>query len=161
MPGRRQAREAVLQLLYQHDANPDISQETARDMLDELIEPRVLREFGWRLYVETCARQTELDRQIQEVAHNWRLSRMGMTDRNVLRLGVCEMLALGTPGPVVLDECIELARQFGNAQSSQFVNGILDKLIPKAKDIDGVDPSEPEAITETPAPEEELPASVE
>jgi N utilization substance protein B len=58
---------------------------------------------------------------------------MAPTDRNVLRLGAFELLQTDTPYQVVLDEAIDLARKFGTAQSPQFVNGILDRLIPEAK----------------------------
>jgi N utilization substance protein B len=72
----------------------------------------------------------ELDRQIEATAQNWRLSRMAPTDRNVLRLGAFELLHTDTPHQVALDEAIELAKRYGTAQSGQFVNGILDRLVP-------------------------------
>lgn len=131
MPGRRQAREAALQLLFQRDLQPDVAQETARAMLEETLQNPDLRDFAWQLYVGTFAEQENIDRRIQDVAHNWRLSRMATTDRNILRMGVYELTFAGTPPAVVLDECIEIARTFGNAQSGPFVNGVLDKLIPE------------------------------
>jgi len=130
MARRRQARQAALQLLHQHDLNSEITPETAREMLDELLEVEDLRSFAWQLYVGTVGGRDEFDRQIQAVAENWKVSRMAVPDRNLLRLGIYEMTVIGTPAAVVLDECIELARLFGTAQSTQFVNGILDKLIP-------------------------------
>lgn len=130
MARRRQAREAALQLLYQRDLNPDTSQYVAKESLDELLPQQELREFAWQLYVGTLERQNEIDEKILAVAENWSLSRMAPTDRNVIRMGYYEMTAMGTPVPVVLDECIELARDFGNADSSSFVNGLLDKLLP-------------------------------
>ena len=66
-------------------------------------------------------------------AENWTMARMAPTDRNALRLGAFELLFTETPHRVVIDETIELARRFGTAQSPQFVNGILDKLIPPEK----------------------------
>jgi len=60
---------------------------------------------------------------------------MAVTDRNILRLGGYELLHTDTPSAVVIDEAVELAREFGSAQSSQFVNGILDKLIPRADNL--------------------------
>lgn len=147
MPGRRQAREAALQLLYQRDANPDIKPQVARDMLEELVNFQPLRDLAWQLYVGTASELPAIDKRLQDVAHNWRLSRMAMTDRNILRMGLYEMTTIGTPAAVVLDECIELARQYGNAQSGQFVNGILDKLMPGG--------SQPDLAAEEPA---EVPA---
>jgi N utilization substance protein B len=58
---------------------------------------------------------------------------MAVTDRNVLRLGTFELLHTETPYQVVIDEAVELARKFGSAQSPQFVNGLLDRLVPESK----------------------------
>ena len=130
MARRRQAREAALQLLFQRDLNPDTSQYVARESLDDLLPQQELREFAWQIYVGTVSRLEEIDTDIQAVAENWTLSRMAATDRNVIRMGHYEMSSMGTAAAVVLDECVELAREFGNVSSSSFVNGILDKLIP-------------------------------
>ena len=69
-----------------------------------------------------------LDAVLEESAAHWKLERMAMVDRNVLRLALFELLHSGTPSPVVLDEAIELAKQFGAADSGPFVNGILDAV---------------------------------
>ena len=65
---------------------------------------------------------------MEQTAANWSLKRMAATDRNVLRLGAYELLHTDTP-PGAIDEAVELAKRFGSAQSSQFVNGILDKVM--------------------------------
>ena len=122
MARRREAREAALQLLYQRDLNPDTSQYVAKESLDELLPKQELREFAWQLYVGTLERQSEIDEKILAVAENWSLSRMAPTDRNVIRMGYYEVTAMGTPVPVVLDECIELARDFGNADSLSLIH---------------------------------------
>ncbi|MDA0807159.1 MAG: transcription antitermination factor NusB [Planctomycetota bacterium] len=132
MARRRQARTAALQLLYQRDVNPEIDQHIAHEMLDELVETEDLREFAWQIYTGTLSIAEEVDRKIQAVSENWRVSRMSPTDRNIIRMGVYEMTMMGTAPAVVLDECIEIAREFGSVQSGQFVNGVLDKMIPEA-----------------------------
>ncbi len=132
MARRRQARTAALQLLYQRDVNPEIDQHVAHEMLDELVETEDLREFAWQIYTGTLSIAEEVDRKIQAVSENWRVSRMSPTDRNIIRMGVYEMTMMGTAPAVVLDECIEIAREFGSVQSGQFVNGVLDKMIPEA-----------------------------
>ena len=142
MARRRQAREAALQLRYQRDLNPDTSQYVAKESLDELLPKQELREFAWQLYVGTLEQQAEIDEKILAVAENWSLSRMAPTDRNVIRMGYYEVTAMGTPVPVVLDECIELARDFGNADSSSFVNGLLDKLVPNGGEVSAAEKSE-------------------
>lgn len=131
MARRRQAREAALQLLYQRDVNPEIDQHVAHEMLDDLVETEDLREFAWQLYSGTLSITDEVDQKIQAVSENWRVSRMSPTDRNIIRMGVYEMTMMGTAPAVVLDECIEIAKSFGSVQSGQFVNGVLDKMIPE------------------------------
>ena len=101
-------------------------------MLEELVPEPDLRELAWQLYTGTLAERDKIDQRIQSIAVNWRVSRMSSTDRNVIRMGVYEMTVMQTPAAVVLDECIEIAKFFGTAQSGQFVNGILDKLMPAA-----------------------------
>jgi len=130
MARRREARTAALQLLYQRDMNPDIDQHVAHEMLDDLVETEDLREFAWQIYAGTLSMRDEVDQKIQSVAQNWRVSRMSPTDRNIIRMGVYEMTMMGTAPAVVLDECIEIARLFGSPQSTTFVNGVLDKMIP-------------------------------
>lgn len=70
----------------------------------------------------------EIDRRIAEKSENWRLERMPAVDRNILRLAVYEMTGVGTPAPVVIDEALELARQFSGDESVSFINGVLDAV---------------------------------
>ena len=130
---RTKAREVAMQMLYQRDLNPDVSADTVRSMIaEELREPH-LQEFAWSLFAGTVEWKAQLDRQIEEIAANWQLSRMAPTDRNILRLGAFELLHTETPHRVAIDEAIEMAKKFGSMQSFQFVNGILDRLIPAEK----------------------------
>ncbi len=130
MTRRRYAREVTLQMLYQKDLNPDLDLETIRQMFNDKIHNQSLRTFAWSLFVGVIDRQSELDAQIESIAENWTLSRMAPTDRNVLRLSAFELLYSETPYQVVINEAVDLARHYGTAQSPQFVNGILDRLIP-------------------------------
>ena len=120
-------------MLFQVDLNPDVGGQTVRLQIAERLEDAELRDLAWRLFAGTMEWRGMLDERIQSVAENWTLARMAPTDRNVLRLGAFELLQTDTPYQVVLDEAIDLARKFGTAQSPQFVNGILDRLIPEAK----------------------------
>ena len=124
-------------MLYQIDVNPDVGVETVRQMIAEQLRPGPLRDFCWQLFIGVMEWKPQLDDRIMSVAENWALDRMAPTDRNVLRLGTYELLHTETPHRVVIDEAIELARKFGAAQSSQFVNGLLDQLIPADKKSDG------------------------
>ena len=100
-------------------------------MLEEELKHSDAREFAWQLYTGTLSVRDEIDEQLQSVADNWRVSRMALTDRNVLRMGAYEMTRMGTPAAIVLDECIEIAKAYGSEKSAEFVNGILDKLVPQ------------------------------
>lgn len=133
MARRSQAREVALQLLYRQDLNPASNAETTEEFLNERLSDTELREFSMRLFTGTLEWRNVLDARIQEVAANWSLKRMAPTDRNVLRLGAYELLYTDTPNRVAIDEALELAKKFGSEQSSQFVNGILDQLMPPEK----------------------------
>jgi N utilization substance protein B len=130
MSKRSKARQIVVQMLFQVDLNPDVTGRTVRDMMDERLSEHAMRDFAWRLFAGVMEHRPQLDEQIQNVAENWKLSRMAGTDRAVLRLGAFELQHTDTPVRVVIDEALELAKKFGSRQSSPFVNGILDRLIP-------------------------------
>ncbi|GAG23615.1 unnamed protein product, partial [marine sediment metagenome] len=100
---------------------------------DALLQRRLgseeLIEFARSLVAGARRNRKEIDQLIEESAENWSLQRMAATDRNLLRLGAYEVLYSDTPDRVAIDEAIELAKRFGSAQSAQFVNGILDRLM--------------------------------
>ncbi len=132
MAGRSEARRFALQMLYLLDQNPEADKDRVQIELRRQFIEEPLRQFTWSLISGVVAARDELDEIICRTATNWRLERMAPTDRNVLRMGLYEMTRMGTPAAVVIDESIEIAREFGTENSSSFVNGILDKLIPAA-----------------------------
>ena len=85
-------------------------------------------EFMETLVRGASERATEIDQRITQKSENWRLERMPVVDRNILRLAVFEMSEVGTPAPVVIDEALELARQFSGDESVSFINGVLDAV---------------------------------
>ena len=88
-----------------------------------------LREFAQRLVAGAIAQRRALDRWISGSAENWRLERMAVVDRNILRLAVYELLhERTTPPVVVIDEAVEVAKRFGSEDSGAFINGILDSI---------------------------------
>lgn len=130
MSRRSRAREVVLQVLYQDDLNPDSLHSVTDDFLtSRLLGDAELIAFARSLLAGVRSRRASLDTVLEEHTENWQLSRMAATDRNVLRLAAFEILHADTPGPVVIDEAVELARRFGTRQSSQFVNGVLDRVL--------------------------------
>lgn len=131
--GKRRARAAALQMLYQWEIGRTSAFEAiatywpAHDADNELGEP--LREFANDLVRGTIARVTEIDAILAAHAQNWRVERMAVIDRLVLRLAVYEFLAqLDTPPRVVINEALELARAYSGEEAVAFVNGILDSI---------------------------------
>ena len=98
-------------------------------LLENRLKEPELRDFAVSLVLGVLRNREELDALIAAKAENWSVSRMAATDRNILRLGAYEIRYTDTPPRVAVDEAVELAKRFGAANSSQFVNGILDKLI--------------------------------
>ena len=136
MSRRSRSREVALQVLYRDDLNPvDVAEEGAEERAaetDEFIERRLkeksLVAFAKSLVSGVRRNRGELDEILTKTAANWSLERMAVTDRNILRLGAFEILYGDTPNPVAINEAVELAKRYGNKQSAQFVNGVLDKL---------------------------------
>lgn len=130
MTRRTRAREIALQVLYQTEQNPGLdSTEVRRFVNRRLLDDRRLVEFAESLIAGVHLHQPKLDVLIADVAENWRLDRMAAIDRNILRLGAYEMLHCpDVPTKVAINEALELAKRYSTAQSSRFVNGILDRL---------------------------------
>ena len=131
--GRHRAREAALQMLYQCEVGKAGAQESiliywpAADAEAALAEP--LREFANRLVRGTVDRGAEIDAMLTTHAQNWRIERMNVIDRLVLRMAVFEMLTEPeTPSKVIINEAIELARSFSGDAAVGFVNGVLDAV---------------------------------
>ncbi|HKK52146.1 MAG TPA: transcription antitermination factor NusB, partial [Myxococcota bacterium] len=85
-------------------------------------------EFARELVRAVIARREEIDDRIGLHTRNWRISRMAVVDRNVLRLAVYELQHTDTPVAVVIDEAVDLARRFASDSSPPFVNGVLDAV---------------------------------
>lgn len=130
MGARRKARELALQMLYQQDMSgnaPDMIIDTFEDL--QKSKPNT-RDFATKIFRGTVDHLSEIDLMIQAQADNWRLSRMAVVDRNIIRMSIYEFLhETGTPKLVVIDEAIEIAKKFGTDKSSQFINGILDGIL--------------------------------
>ena len=139
MARRSRAREVALQALFQEDLNPRDTSDQVAPFLNSRLHDADLREFALTLVMGVLRNRAELDALLQSKADNWSLSRMAATDRNVLRLGAFEIRYADTPDRVAIDEAVELAKRYGSAHSSQFVNGILDKLIVRQESEDSAE----------------------
>jgi transcription antitermination protein NusB len=131
MGARRKARICALQMLFQFDV--------ARPGLDELVRTYwnefgdesgdVARDFSNDLALGTISHIAEIDDLIKKRAENWRINRMAVVDRNILRLAIYEFLyEQETPKTVVINEALEIARRFSTFEATQFINGILDAI---------------------------------
>jgi N utilization substance protein B len=131
MTRRSRGREIALQVLYQIEQNPGISPHEIRRFTERrLLEDRKLADFTEALIAGVKEHQLQIDMMISQVAENWRLDRMAAIDRNILRLGAYEMLYCpDVPAKVAINEALELAKRYSTAQSSRFVNGILDRVL--------------------------------
>jgi transcription antitermination protein NusB len=126
---RRTARECALQMLYQHDVGKLDREEILESFWQMNEQPAKVSAFANELFEGTLDRLKEIDKTIQQHTKNWRLSRMAAVDRNILRLAVYELLAASaTPGTVVINEALEIAKKFSTHESAQFVNGVLDSI---------------------------------
>jgi N utilization substance protein B len=146
MTGRSRAREVALQLLFQRDHNPGVDQTAIVQFVQNRLREPVMRDFCLSLVAGIALHQEDIDKRLAAAAENWRVVRMATVDRNVLRLGAYELLyTKETPAAVAFDEAIELARRYGSADSSSFVNGVLDRL---RREADGDKPAAQEPATQ-------------
>ncbi len=125
---RRIGREWAVQFLFQNDFNPgDSTGDLEAFWKLQNVSPRD-RGFASELIRGVLAHRDELDARIQRYADNWDVRRLNAVDRNVLRLGLFEMLHRPDIPPVVsINEAVDLAKRFSSNESGKFVNGILDR----------------------------------
>ncbi|MGQ9650649.1 MAG: transcription antitermination factor NusB [Phycisphaerae bacterium] len=130
---RHQARTAALQGLYQLDiqrapADADVA-ECLKSILEEAGASPEVADYAGQMTAGAWAKRDQYDQMIAEVTDHWEVSRMAVVDRNVLRMAIYELVERPeVPARVVIDEAVEIAREFGDAETPQFVNGVLDAI---------------------------------
>jgi N utilization substance protein B len=133
MATRRDGREWALQIIFGFDFNEPGDLEKVFDyFFSTHVDPAECDErtceFCKQIVRGVVAHRPEIDAAIEKYARNWKLNRMGVVDRNVMRIAVYElMFCKDVPPAVVLNEAIDLAKYFSNSDSGRFVNGILDR----------------------------------
>jgi len=116
-------------MLYELDVGGNTKDEILNTFWQMNQHPPKVRDFADELFKGTVRSLRQIDTIIQRHTKNWRLSRMAAVDRNILRLAVFEFLSKSkTPGTVVINEALEIAKKFSTYESAQFVNGILDSV---------------------------------
>jgi len=128
MATRRHAREAVVALLYAYDlGNEDIN-----DFTDQILEDRKIRnkqkDFALKLFNGVLSNLTALDNAISTQIKEWDYDRIGSIEKALLRLGSFEILFEKVDKAVVINEAIEISKEFGDEKSPKFINGVLDNI---------------------------------
>jgi len=139
MGTRRKSRELALQMLFQADLGKQPAEDVQRTFWGErsTVEAAT-RAFADELFSAALARAPEVDSLIERHAEHWRMERMAVVDRNLLRAGVAEFLGFPeTPKPVIINESLEIARKFSGPESVHFINGVLDSIAHELEDAGG------------------------
>jgi N utilization substance protein B len=130
MGTRRKSRELAMQMLFQGDLGKQQPDEVERlfwDSRDDVDDET--RGFADDLHRLATTREVEVDALIEKHAQNWRMARMPVVDRNLLRAAVAEMLGYPkTPAAVIINESLEIARRYAAPESVNFLNGVLDAI---------------------------------
>ena len=130
MGTRRKSRELTMQMLFQGDLGKQTPDEVRKLFWASVTDvDEETRGFAEDLYRIAISRGAEIDALIELHSQNWRLERMPVVDRNLLRSGIAEMLGYPkTPAAIVINESLEVARRYAAPESIHFLNGVLDAV---------------------------------
>lgn len=129
MGKRRRARELAIQVLFHMEFTPGDPEEVFQLICENFRSTLSTRSFSRQLVLGVCENKEYMDKSISRSSKNWRLERMSCLDRNILRLGVFEIIFMkDIPPKVSIDEAVELAKKYGTEDSGAFINGILDDI---------------------------------
>ena len=129
MGKRRKSRELALQVLYHWDITGQDAAKTLVQFQEHFSPTQGRDEFAERIIQGVLTHREEIDRLVESSSDNWRLERMTVIDRNLLRLATFELIYCDDiPPKVTLNEAVDLGKRFGSEESSAFVNGILDRI---------------------------------
>lgn len=133
MTGRRKAREVALQILFQADVgNLPISEAVEVTLADLPDLAPTAKQYAVALVKGVWEKRRELDKHLQSTAPHWSIKRMASVDRNLLRIALYEILFVPeVPYRVAINEAVELAKEYGTAESRRFINGVLGAIVRK------------------------------
>jgi len=144
MGNRRKARELAIQILFYMEFAKGSTGELFDAICDNFKPSKAIRAFSKKLVYGVRENIEYLDKAIRRASKNWRLERMSVVDRSILRLGAFEILFMDEiPPKVAIDEAIELGKKYGAEESGAFINGILDNIFLSVKDKKTTAPSIP------------------
>jgi N utilization substance protein B len=131
---RRQSREAALGYLYQSALGVDTRTQPVQSFINHFQLSEAFRPYFERIVEGVVRLQDVLDLEIETAAENWKISRMSKVDLSILRMATFELVeCVETSHQIIIDEAVELAKTYGNSDSSSFVNGILDRIAQKLR----------------------------
>jgi N utilization substance protein B len=134
---RRRARVASMKILYRVEVVGDDLEQLVSELAGSDTIPESAREYAIELLQKIGAHAAEIDGVLNAALTRWDLKRLAVIDRCVLRIGTAELLyEANVPTRVVLDEAIEIAKQFGSKESGRFVNGVLDHVARESRKED-------------------------
>lgn len=134
MGKRRAARELALKFLYQTEFNSESPDSELVPFCERANVSEEIQNFTQGLIKNLLFHEKEVDELLKKISSNWAPDRMAVIDKNILRLGICELLFdSATPPKVVINEAVEISKKFGTEESPDFINGILDKIFKDSK----------------------------
>ncbi len=131
---RRKSRELALQFLFGHDfqqlpGDPEAIGRELEQFCDNFDTGPKTLPYAKQLITGICAEMEEIDRLVSAQSHHWRLERMSLVDRNILRIAIYEMKNCDdVPAKVAINEALEIAKNYSIPESVSFINGILDAV---------------------------------
>jgi transcription antitermination protein NusB len=133
MAARHRSRKRALQVLFEWDMRDEPVDRAISHYYESLYSEESDKQPKPDKFMEELARGTvanaeQIDKNIEAKSQHWRLERMPVVDRNILRLAIYELSQQAVPAPVIIDEALELARKFSSDESISFINGILDAV---------------------------------
>ena len=134
MGKRRTARELALKFLYQTEFNSESPDLELNPFCERANVSEEVHNFTQALIKKLLLYEKEVDELLKKVSAHWAPDRMSLIDKNIIRLGICELLFDSTTPPkVVINEAVEIAKKFGTEESPDFINGTLDKILKDSK----------------------------
>jgi N utilization substance protein B len=130
---RTKSREFAMQMLFQWDMSEQEPAKLEAKFWRAAKAADTTREFANRLFEGTVKETSAIDELIVKQAANWRLARLAVIDRAILRLAIYELRTTDTPPKVILNEAVDLAKKFSSEEAGSFVNGILDAVYKSLK----------------------------
>jgi len=132
---RREARIRAMQILYAHEISGEPIQDVTASVLEDFQDHETLYKFTEKLVYLVATKRQEFDEYITPLLSNWELKRTALLDKILIRIAMCEVLYFeDIPPKVSINEVLEIAKLYSTANSSKFINGILDAFLTRMKE---------------------------